>query len=286
VNYAHHGTIDIAYETFGNPNHAPCLLISGTAVQMLIWPDEFCHALAEHGFHVARFDNRDSGLSTHLRDRPAPGWLMAMLRPSAAPYRLSDMALDAVAVMDELAWPSAHVVGTSLGGMVAQAIAIEHPDRVCTLTTIMSTPSGRIATRPTIRTIRAMMRIAGEPVSGPEDAARQTVAFKRAIGGFGYPVDEELVADIARRSYLRSPDTESDNARQRAAVMASGDRRKQLRNLDLPTLVIHGEQDPLIRPKRGERRQPPRSPALGSSPIPAWGTTCPARYGLASSKKL
>jgi pimeloyl-ACP methyl ester carboxylesterase len=248
---AHHGAVDIAFETFGDSGGAPLLLISGTAVQMLIWPDDFCEALVERGFRVARFDNRDTGLSTHLTGAPAPGWLRVMLRPSAAPYRLSDMAGDAVAVMEALGWDSAHVVGASLGGMVAQTLAIEHPDRVRTLTSIMSTPSARIATRPTIKTIRAMVRAAGEPVTNADDAARRAIAFKRAIGGPGYPIEEDLVADIARRSHQRSPDDESDDARQRAAVIASGDRRPQLARLSVPTLVIHGEQDPLMRPKGG-----------------------------------
>jgi pimeloyl-ACP methyl ester carboxylesterase len=251
MHYAHHGTIEIAYETVGGPPAAPLLLISGTGVQMLIWPDEFCQTLVDRGFHVARFDNRDTGLSTHLRDAPAPGWLGTMLRPSAAPYRLGDMAGDALAVMDTLGWDSAHIVGASLGGMVAQTLAIEHPERVRTLTSIMSTPSSRVATRPTPRTIRAMMRIARQPAVSAEDAARTAVAFKRAVGGPAYPIDEPLVADIARRSHERSPDNESGDARQRAAVIASGDRREELAGIDTPTLVIHGDQDPLMRPRGG-----------------------------------
>ena len=130
-----------------------------------------------------------------------------MLHPSAAPYRLSDMAGDALAMMDSLGWGSAHIIGASLGGMVAQTVAIGHPERVRTLTSIMSTPSARIATRPRIATIRAMIRIARQPVTNGEDAARNAVAFKHAVGGWGYPIDEQLVADIARRSHERSPET-------------------------------------------------------------------------------
>jgi pimeloyl-ACP methyl ester carboxylesterase len=161
------------------------------------------------------------------------------------------MAKDALSVMDAIGWDSAHIVGASLGGMIAQTLAIEHLDRVRTVTSIMSTSSVRIATRPTIRTIRTMIRLAGDPITNADDAARNAIGFKHAIGGLGYPIDEALVADIARRSYERSPDNESDDARQRAAVIASGDRRQRLAQLDVPALVIHGDDDPLMRPKGG-----------------------------------
>jgi pimeloyl-ACP methyl ester carboxylesterase len=119
---ARNANVTIAYETFGSPEGTPLLLIAGTGVQMLIWPEEFCAALAGRGFCVARFDNRDMGLSTHLTGTAAPGWIKVILRPSAAPYQVDDMAGDALAVMDALGWQSAHVVGASLGGMVAQAL--------------------------------------------------------------------------------------------------------------------------------------------------------------------
>jgi len=248
---ARNGDVTIAYETFGSPAGTPLLLIAGTGVQMLIWPDEFCAALAGLGFHVVRFDNRDMGLSTHLTGMAAPGWVKAMLRPSSAPYRLNDMAGDALAVVDALGWPSAHVAGASLGGMVAQTLAISHPARVRTLTSIMSTPSSRIATMPTMAVMRALAQAAGTPVTSEEDAADEAVARKRAMGSPAYPIDEELVRDIARRSYQRDPGCEEDELRQRAAVIASGSRRKKLRSLRVPTLVIHGTDDPVIRPKGG-----------------------------------
>ena len=246
-----HGDLVLAYETFGPPGGEPLLLISGTGAQMLIWPEDFCAALAGRGFRVARFDNRDTGLSTHLTGTPAPGWLTAMLRPSTAPYRLEDMAGDAVAVMDALGWPAAHVVGASLGGMIAQALAIRHPARVRTLTSIMSTPSARIATMPTFAAMRALARAAGTPVTSPEQAGDQAVALKRVIGSPGYPPDEPATRDIGRRSYQRCPGTEQDGQRQRAAVIASGDRRGALAALRIPALVIHGGQDPVIRPRGG-----------------------------------
>jgi len=248
---AHNGDIVLAYEASGPPGGEPLLLISGTGAQMLIWPEGLCAALTDRGFQVARFDNRDTGLSTHLTGAPAPAWLTAMLRPSAAPYRLADMADDALAVMDALGWPDAHVVGASLGGMIAQALAIGHPGRVRTLTSIMSTPSARIATMPTLAAIRALARAAGTPVTGPEQAGDRAVALKKVIGSPGYPLDEDLVRDIAARSFQRHPGADKDDERQRAAVIASGDRRRALAGLRIPALVIHGDQDPVIRPKGG-----------------------------------
>jgi pimeloyl-ACP methyl ester carboxylesterase len=246
-----HGDVAIAYETFGPAGGTPLLLISGTGAQMLIWPDDFCAALAARGFHVARFDNRDTGLSTHLTGTPGPGWLKAMLRPSAAPYGLEDMAEDACAVMDALDWPAAHVVGASMGGMVAQVLAISHPARVRTLTSIMSTPSSRIATRPAIKAMRALARAAGTPVTDADQAGSEAVAFKKVIGSPGYPLDEEMIAAIGRRSFERHPGAEEDDRRQRAAVISAADRRNALAGLRIPALVIHGDQDPMIRPKGG-----------------------------------
>ena len=202
---AHNGDIAIAYETFGPPGGAPLLLISGTGAQMLIWPDDFCAALADRGFHVARFDNRDTGLSTHLTGTPAPGWLKTMLRPSAAPYRLDDMADDALAVMDALGWPAAHVAGASLGGMIAQALAIRASRPGCARSP-RSCPRPPPASPPCPRSRRCGPS-RGRPA--PRSPARirprtQAVALKRVIGSPGYPLDEETVRDIAA-PVLRTP---------------------------------------------------------------------------------
>jgi pimeloyl-ACP methyl ester carboxylesterase len=248
---ANHGDIRLAYETFGTPGDEPLLLISGTGVQMLIFHEDLCAAFVALGFHVARFDNRDTGLSTHLTGVPAPGWLTAMLRPSSAPYRLTDLAGDALAVLDALGWESAHIVGTSLGGMVGQTLAIEHPARVRSLTSIMSTPGARVGTMPKLATLRAILKLSGTPVTSAEMAAREAVAMKRLIGSPGYPFDEREVADIGRRSYERHPGTPEGDQRQRAAVIASGDRRRALAGVRLPVLVLHGEDDPLINVAAG-----------------------------------
>ena len=274
---ARHGAIELAYETSGAPGGEPLLLISGTGMQMLIWPDAFVAALAGRGFCVTRFDNRDAGLSTHLTQAGNPGWLKPLIRHAAAPYRLEDMADDAVAVLDALGWDSAHIAGTSLGGMIAQTMAIRHPSRVRTLTSIMSTPSARIGTMPKISVMRKLMQIAGTPVNGPEEAAEATVALKRLTGTARYPIDEELIRDIGRRSYQRDPGNEADDFRQRAAVSASGE----------PAQGARGRADPRPGPARrpgphhqrqgrpGDRRRDPGRPARhlpGNGPRPAPGT--------------
>src|SRR4029077_17980856 len=141
--------------------------------------------------------------------------------------------------------------GTSLGGMIAQTMAISQPSRIRTLTSIMSTPSARIGTMPKISTMHELMQIAGTPVNGPEDAAEATVALKRLTGTARYPIDEELIRDIGRRSYQRDPGSEAADFRQRAAVSASGSRRKALAAVRIPTLVLHGDQDPIINARAG-----------------------------------
>ncbi|MBB4940143.1 pimeloyl-ACP methyl ester carboxylesterase [Streptosporangium album] len=175
-----------------------------------------------------------------------------MTRPSSAPYRLEDMAEDAVAVLDALGWESAHLVGTSLGGMIAQIIAIRHPSRARTLTSIMSTPGARIGTIPKMATLKAIMKISSMPVTSPDQAAQEAVAMKKLIGSPRCPFDEQEVSDIGRRSYERNPGTPEGDARQRAAVIVSGDRRRALAKVRIPTLVLHGEDDPVIRLKAGQ----------------------------------
>jgi len=251
VRTAQHGDIRIAYDVLGPPGGEPLLLISATDAQLVMYPAEFCEGLVAAGFQVVRFDNRDAGLSTHLTGVRAPAPPVAALRPSAAPYRLTDMAGDAVAVLDAMGWESAHVAGTSMGGMIAQTVAIEHPARVRSLTSISSTPSVRIGTRPPLKVLRAMTRLLAQPVRSAEEAAEREVAIYRLMGSPGYPLDEGLIGGIGREAYERHPPEPDAGRRQRAAIAASGDRRKALAGLRMPALVIHGDADVMMRPKAG-----------------------------------
>jgi pimeloyl-ACP methyl ester carboxylesterase len=180
---ARHDGVEIAYyETFGPPggDGDPLLLITGVGMQMLYWPEAFCAALVARGFRVARFDNRDAGLSTHLTQAGVPNLLgMLIRRGKNAPYRLEDMAEDAVAVLDALGWRSAHVAGRSLGGMIAQTLAIQHPDRVRSLTLIGSTPSWRIGKErlaTTLRLVTARLPASPAPRSGTHRPTRPSAA--------------------------------------------------------------------------------------------------------------
>ncbi|MFI7542476.1 alpha/beta fold hydrolase [Actinoplanes sp. NPDC049599] len=239
--FARHGAVRIAYAAEGPPDGEPLLLIMGLGLQMLFWPESFRELLTGAGFRVARFDNRDVGLSTHLRELGVPGPLA--FAPHRGPgYRLADMAGDALAVLDELGWESAHVVGVSLGGMIAQTLAGARPDRVRSLTSISSTPSPRIG-RPHPRAMAALLR---RPASSRDAAARQVVDIFRVIGSPAYPHEEEWLRDVAGRSYDRAHDP-AGIRRQLAALVSAEDRRPMLRTLRLPTLVIHGDADPLVR---------------------------------------
>ncbi|RZU53384.1 pimeloyl-ACP methyl ester carboxylesterase [Krasilnikovia cinnamomea] len=243
---ARHGAVHIAYEVEGPPTGKPLLLVMGLGLQMLFWPEDFRRLLTGHGFQVARFDNRDVGRSTHLDTLGLPSPLDLALGRGPG-YTLADMAEDARAVMDALGWESAHVAGVSLGGMIAQTLAIRHPARVRSLTSISSTPSPRIG-RPRPRAVVALLRRAA---SSREDAARQVVDIFRIIGSPAYPRDEAWLRDVARRSYDVAHDPDGVR-RQLATIVSAVDRRPALGGLHLPALVVHGAADPLIRLPGGE----------------------------------
>lgn len=232
----------IAYETFGQPSDPPLLLIHGLANQMLGWPNEFCAALAARGLYVIRFDNRDIGLSTHLNDA-APVNLQGLLAgdTSSAPYRLSDMAADTVGLMDALELASAHLVGVSMGGTIAQTAAIEHPERVRSLTSIMSTTGNPAVGQPSAA---AMGAILAPPAADRDGAIERTIRAYRVVGSPGFPFDEAGIRERTGNSFDRAHDP-AGVMRQLAAVAASGDRTEGLAGVRSPTLVIHGQEDPL-----------------------------------------
>lgn len=238
------GRIELAYETFGDTDAPPMLLIAGLATQMLGWDEQFCMQLADNGFRVIRFDNRDVGRSTHLDDAGVPN-LRAMMRGrgrSAAPYTLVDMADDTAGLLGALGLESAHIVGMSMGGMIAQQLAISHPHRARSLTSIMSTPS-RAAGQARLRAQRVLFL---PQATDQEAAAERALKVYRVIGSPGYRLNEGRVADVARRSFARGNDP-AGVARQYAAIVVSPDRSPGLRALTIPTLVIHGEDDPLVQ---------------------------------------
>jgi pimeloyl-ACP methyl ester carboxylesterase len=235
--------IDLAYETFGARSAPPVLLVMGLGTQMLGWRDDFCAALADRGLHVIRFDNRDVGLSTHLHDAP-PADVMAALAGdvSSATYTLSDMAADTVALLDALGLESAHLVGASMGGMIAQTVAIEHPPRVRSLTSIMSSTGDPAVGQATPAALAALL---SPPAESREQAIERTVEIFRIIGSPGFDHDEEDLRARTGLSYDRAYDP-AGVSRQLVAVLASGDRTPRLRSVDIPALVIHGAEDPLV----------------------------------------
>jgi pimeloyl-ACP methyl ester carboxylesterase len=245
------GELDLCYETFGDASGEPLLLVMGLGAQMTAWPVELCEALVDRGFHVVRFDNRDAGRSGKFEGDAGeflPTFLAAAHGEQATvPYLLADMAADAVGLLDALGIDSAHLVGASMGGMIAQTIAIQHPDRVRTLTSIMSTTGAPEVGQPTAEAMQVLLR---PPAGTREEAIEQAVAARHAIGSPAH-FDEEVARTMAAAAYDRSfyP---AGTARQLLAVVASGDRTQALRRLDVPTLVIHGDADPLVTPTGGQ----------------------------------
>jgi pimeloyl-ACP methyl ester carboxylesterase len=215
---------------------------------MILWEEDFCEQLAASGFFVVRFDNRDVGMSTQLDAAGIPNVFEAMQaaaagRPVNAPYTLADMADDTVALMTELGIERAHVVGASMGGMIAQTLAIRHPDRLLSLTSIMSTTGDPALPQATADAMRVLLT--PPPGDRAGNIARGIEAWK-VIGSPGFPFDEERMRDIFGRAFDRGY-YPAGVARQMAAIMASGNRTTALRDVRVPTLVIHGADDPLIR---------------------------------------
>ena len=240
--------ITLAYDEFGEPDRPVILLIMGLGTQMIAWPEEFCQGLAQRGFRVVRFDNRDIGLSQKMEGTRTPHIVkMATYSrlglPFAVPYKLQDMAQDAIGLMDALDIGSAHIVGASMGGMIAQLIAGHFPFRVLSLTSIMST-SGR-KSLPGAKRAVALHMLRRTASSDPVALQDYWMRTWRLIGSPAYqPSDQELREKLSR-SFQRSHHP-AGHARHMAAIMASGDRTKILRKIVAPTLVIHGKADPLV----------------------------------------
>jgi pimeloyl-ACP methyl ester carboxylesterase len=240
--------IEIAYQEIGDPNGEPLLLIMGLATQMLAWDEGFCAMLAERGFRVVRFDNRDIGRSTKIESAGLPKRTDMLLgRRGTAPYLLRDMAADTTGLMDHLSIESAHLVGASMGGMIAQTVAIRRPERVRSLVSMMSTTGNRWVGVPAWKAFGALF---ARPEKGREAAIEHSVQVFRTIGSPGYPMDEERFRLLAGASYDRSH-SRVGVARQLHAITASGDRTAALQRLRLPATVLHGGSDPLIRPAAG-----------------------------------
>ncbi|NEW94386.1 alpha/beta hydrolase [Rhodopseudomonas sp. BR0M22] len=256
MNIAKANSIELAWDSFGDADAEPILLISGLGTQMIRWTRPFCEALAGGGYRVIRFDNRDAGRSTHFRTSAPPDFnalaaaLMAGRRPDV-PYTLDDMAADAVGLLDALGIARAHVVGRSMGGMIAQVMASDHADRVLSLTSIMSSTGNPALPQAAPDVMAMMMRPAPDPADDPAGFLATRLEFARRIAGTAHPFDEEAHRALLLEEAGHAHDP-AGTARQIAAMAVAGDRRARLATITAPALVIHGTNDPLIPPACGQ----------------------------------
>ncbi len=250
--FAQVNDVSLCYQTIGDKNGAPLLLVMGLGVQMIGWPDQFCQQLAEAGFYVIRFDNRDVGRSTQFEDQPLPsrtkiisGLFFGRNFPQF--YTLADMAADAIGLLDHLAIEQAHVLGASMGGMISQIMAIDFPDRLLSLTSIMSTTNERDLPKSTAKATTLLLR----PTAQNEEAYLENMlSVNRFLNGDRYHFEEERITQVAKLSWARSQSSDG-KARQLGAVANTPGRRAALRTVTMPALVIHGDADPLVRYQHG-----------------------------------
>jgi pimeloyl-ACP methyl ester carboxylesterase len=245
--------IELCYDIFGTEDAEPMLMIMGLSAQMIHWDDEFCAQLAGRGFRVIRFDNRDIGQSTKFSGgKRLTATELLKLRflgiPVKAPYRLSDMADDTIGLLDHLRIRSAHLVGASMGGMIAQELALSHPDRVRSLTSIMSTTGNPKLPQATRAATAILM---APPVKTRDEFIARFQQTWKVLRVGSFPLDEAKDLERAERTFSRGLNP-AGAARQLRAILASGSRKERLRSLKTPTLVIHGTVDPLVRPEAGK----------------------------------
>jgi pimeloyl-ACP methyl ester carboxylesterase len=246
--FAKVGDIEICFETFGSADDPALLLVMGLGTQMVAWPEPFCEQLAARGFFVIRYDNRDIGRSTHMRRLRPPTIRQLLLRDKrAARYSLADMAADGIGVLDRLGIERAHVAGVSMGGMIAQTMAVRHPERVLSLASIMSNTGHIWRGTPGLRVYPIFIR---RPAPDRARAIESAVSVWRLIGSPGFPFDEDATRRAAELSYDRGYNP-AGAGRQLAAILAAGDRTPELRGITAPTVVIHGTKDRMVRPSGG-----------------------------------
>lgn len=243
--------ITLEFETFGLPSDQPLLLISGLNTPMTRWTPEFCEQLASSGFYVIRFDNRDCGLSTHFDHiRPANSLSLLLCRVFGyriyPPYTLTDMVDDAVALLDSLQLKSAHIVGRSMGGMIAQILAGRHPERVKSLTVIMSGTGNRALPLPSMRVLKHLLKRKPNPQTDLAGYLKSRVEYTHAIGSRRYPLDDFYIRSRVIDDLKRSGFHPGAARRQLSALLDAGDLRPLIRKITVPTLVIHGEEDEMV----------------------------------------
>ena len=242
--------VELCYQTFGDPDNEALLLVMGRGGPMTWWPVELCRRLAAEGFFVIRYDNRDTGRSTRLRElRVTQQDLVRafMGRRVEVPYSLRDMARDGIGLLDHLGIDRAHVAGVSMGGMIAQWMAIEHPERVLSLTSIMSTTGRRTQGFQHPILLPALLR---RQIGGKEEYVEGTVKFSRLIGSPGYPDDEDVIRARAEETWERGVNFR-DTMRHMVAVVTQRDRTLELRKLRIPVTVVHGLKDKMVHVSGG-----------------------------------
>lgn len=240
--------VELCFQTLGAESDPPLLMIMGLGTQLVHWPDGLCERLAAGGLRPIRFDNRDAGRSSWLADGGRPSLRRTLAEGGRPPYTLSDMAADCTGLLDVLGIEAAHVFGASLGGMVAQTLAIEHPERVLSLASLMS-HTGDMVNGRTHEV--AMPVLLTRPPAARAAYVENVVAVRRVIGSPGFETDEDWVREVAGRAHDRGLNP-AGTQRQLAAILGSGDRTPGLRGLDIPTVVIHGTDDVLIDVSGGE----------------------------------